>query len=123
MAATSMRHAGIDRADIARTMLGVLILLLVGYTAYASHAATSELARITQCQQARNAEFQAALAGQAQATRDGAAAQREFLTTIARPDLDPAGRDRAFAGYLAALDRIDEARAANPLPPADGCRR
>ncbi len=110
-----MRHAGLGRGDIARTLAGLLIVAVVGYAVISTYAATAELRRATECQQARNAEFASALEVRADVTAAGNAAQRKFLTALATGDLPAAERAAAFREYLAALDRIDAVRSDRPL--------
>lgn len=105
------------RADTAlSTLLGVAILLTVGYIAFATYAATAELARVTDCQTQRNAAFTNALEVRADATRvlreaqDALIdAQRTFLSAVTDPAVTPARRQAAFGDYFATLDAVDVA--------------
>lgn len=95
-------------ADVLRTLAGLVILVLVVVT-------TVHTVRTTDCQARLNAEFRAALADRSAAAQAESDAQRDLLTTA--PD---EGRE-AVARYLAALDELDKARAAHPLPSESGC--
>jgi hypothetical protein len=104
--------ARLARMDVLRAVLGVALLVLVGYTVWQQ---TSEAT----CQHAANQTFQAALALRAEAARQSNDAQRTFLTSLARPDATPADKAAAMARYLDALNAQDAAQAANPLVVRD----
>lgn len=109
-------RSGVNRADVARTLLGLLILVMVGYTTYSTFSAAADLRRVTECQQQANDAFARALDARSDAmqrstaaTRRSNEAQRRLLVSVSSPGLPVDQRDVAFAEYLAALDEIDRA--------------
>ena len=105
-----------------RAFLGILILLLVAGTAalawqsaVAQRDAAVELQRFTACQTAQNKAFTVAIAARSQATHDSNAALRALLAAVAAPGVTSEGKQKAYADYLAALDKVDQIQAANPL--------
>lgn len=115
-----IRVAHLTRADTLRALTGLLVVMLVGWAVLSTYRAAADLAELAACEQTRNTRFAAALEQRAEATTAGNAAQREFLAALADPDITPGARAAAFEAYLAALDRIDAARAAAPLV-VEGC--
>ncbi len=115
-----LRRMGWDRADALRTILGVLILGLVGYTALTSAVANSRVADIASCQARANDSYYASRVEVSEAAAAETRAQREFLLApIGTPDNYIAARDL----YLQALDRLEAARVANPPQPPELCER
>jgi hypothetical protein len=126
-AATLLRGIGGPRRDVVVSLLGLLILVLVGYSTFVTH-------RTAECQEQRNTEFEQGLEARAAATRAATqaeqgliVAQRQFLAAVAGRE-SPEARTAAFADYNAALDRatqaledIDRARAENPVIPDRHC--
>jgi hypothetical protein len=102
-----------------RTAGGIIILLLVAGSAWMSYATTTDQRQVAECQAEQNREFTAALAARSQATHDGNAAQRAFLQAVSEPNATPADRQRAYVTYLAALNKVDQIQAANPLKATD----
>jgi hypothetical protein len=101
--------------DILRPLVGLLILGLIGYTVWAQ---TSQAT----CQKAANRQFQSALSQRAAAAKESNDAQRQFLTSLARPGATPGDKAAAMQTYLDALNAQDQAQAANPLVVNDDCQ-
>lgn len=102
-----------------RTAAGILILLLVAGSAWTSYQASAAQRQVAECQAQQNREFTAAIAARSQATHDGNAAQRAFLQAVSNPRAGAADRATAYADYLAALNKVDQIQAANPLRAQD----
>lgn len=134
-----VRHFLRRRTEHARTamstILGLAILMLVGYTAYSSQAANDVLVQVAQCQAVRNAEFERGLAARAassQAANDADVrfldTTDRFLTVIGNPAATQAEKASSFAEWQqavkdkrAAIDDINRAREANPIVPRTSC--
>ena len=110
-----LRKLDMDRGDLLRTLLGVLILAFAAYSTLLTYQASDRLAEVAACQSEQNRQFAEALTARSAATTRGNAAQRVFLNAVADPAIGPAETEEAFRRYLAALDEIDASRAANPL--------
>lgn len=97
-----------------RPVLGLLLLVLVGYTVFQQAQSSRQLQDLAACEAAANRAFQQGLAQRATASKDLNDAQRQFLTTLGN---SPARQQQAdaFQAYLAALDHLDSAQQANPL--------
>lgn len=100
--------------EVRRTAIGILLLVLCGYTLWQS-------AKVTDCQQDFNIAFAQKLKERTAAAAGERQAQREMLDAILDPAGTAASRSAALISWRAALDSADRKRDANPLPEDPRC--
>lgn len=99
-------------------VLGVLLLMLAVGSVFSTVLANERLASVAECQSRANEQLRDAIADRANAQRQESDGQRRLLEAT----LGRAGTEQAIRDYLAALDELDIARRANPLPEQVDCR-
>lgn len=102
-----------------RTAGGILILLLVAGSAWMSYQTTADQRQVAECQAQQNRQFTVAIAARSQATRDSNAAYKELFRAASVPGATQEEKTRAYQEWLAALERVDQIQAANPLKATD----
>lgn len=100
--------------EIRRTAIGILLLVLCGYTLWQS-------GRVIECQKNFNVTFAQNLKERSDAAAGERQAQREMLDAILDPAGSNASRSAALVAWRAALDAADRKRDAYPLPEDPRC--
>jgi len=100
--------------EIRRTVLGIVVIGLMGYSFWQSH-------EVTACQKNFNVTFNQGLKERSDAASTERQAQREMLDAILDPAGTVASRSAALVAWRTALDEADRKRDANPLPEDPQC--
>lgn len=108
-----------DWGDRARRLLGVVVLIAAVAAGVSVYRAQDALRDQAACEAAYSQAFNRALRARLEATEDERVAQRTLLRgVLGEGSSHPAVRD-----YIAALERLEHVRRANPLPDRPNCAR
>lgn len=114
---TARRRAS-NGPPIAQTVLGVVLIGAAAYSSGAAYTAGRESEQRAECQANVNDQVFAALAARDTANRELSEAQRALIVSQRDGSTTP---DVASNRYLAALIKLDKARADNPIRTAGKC--
>lgn len=122
-------HRNGTRRENFRALLGLLLLVLIGFSAYLSYRNAQlsmdnarDLKQEVDCQRNFNENYRIALDAQLSASAQEIQAQKDLMTEFSKYVLIPPDvRATAFAEYFAKIDTIEKSRTAHPLAVINTC--
>ena len=124
-----VNHRDGSRGENIRALIGLVILVLVGFSAFLNYRNAQDAAdnatnlrNEVECQRNFNEAYRTALQAQLDASAQEIRANKELLLsfskyTVAPPDV----RDAAFAQYFGKVDAAERLRSAHPLAVVNTC--
>jgi hypothetical protein len=101
-------------SETRRALLGVVVMLLMGYTLW-------QVSSVINCQKDFNVLYSQGLKERSDAAASERQAQRTMLDALLDPTATPVSRSAALQTWRVALDEADAKRDANPIPEDPQC--